>query len=116
MWETATCISRFFFLSLHFVNFCEIPYLHKVYMCVTLYLTIMSVVAFVLFGLDKRYAKNGHRRISEMMLLFIAGLGGSVGALLAMLIFRHKTRKRLFKLGVPLIMVVQALIIWIICQ
>jgi len=66
-----------------------------------LYLGTASLTAFFLFGLDKRRALRGKWRISERTLLLVTLLGGSAGALLAMLLFRHKIRKPKFYLGVP---------------
>ena len=64
-------------------------------------------MAFSLFGLDKWKAVRKAWRVRERMLLLWAALGGSVGALLAMRLFRHKTRKARFAVGVPLILFAQ---------
>lgn len=58
---------------------------------------VMSVVAFVAYGIDKRAARDGGRRISEATLLMMGLLGGWPGALLAQRHFRHKTRKQPFR-------------------
>ena len=50
-------------------------------------------IAFIVFGLDKYFAKKHMRRISESNLLLFAMLGGTVGAIIAQHFFRHKTRK-----------------------
>lgn len=71
------------------------------------YLILMNLIAFALYGIDKRRAKQGAWRISEYTLLLIALLGGSLGALLGMRYFRHKTRHRKFRYGVPLILLLQ---------
>lgn len=67
----------------------------------------MNLIAFALYGIDKRRAKQGAWRISEYILLLVALLGGSLGALLGMRYFRHKTRHRKFRYGVPLILLLQ---------
>lgn len=67
----------------------------------------MNVIAFALYGIDKRRAKQGAWRISEYTLLLVALLGGSLGALLGMRYFRHKTRHRKFRYGIPLILLLQ---------
>ena len=67
----------------------------------------MNLIAFALYGIDKRRAKQGAWRISEYTLLLAALLGGSLGALLGMRYFRHKTRHRKFRYGVPLILLLQ---------
>lgn len=71
------------------------------------YLILMNLIAFALYGIDKRRAKQGAWRISEYTLLLVAFLGGSLGALLGMRYFRHKTRHRKFRYGVPLILLLQ---------
>lgn len=76
-----------------------------------IYLAAVNVLAFSLFVQDKWKARNRQWRISEGTLLFLAVIGGSVGALAAMSIFRHKTRKAKFAIGIPVILVVQILAI-----
>ena len=67
-----------------------------------LILIALNLVAFALYGLDKLKAKRGAWRIPEATLLLIAALGGSLGALLGMELFRHKTKHWKFKVLVPL--------------
>ena len=69
----------------------------------------LNLLSFALFGLDKRRARRGRRRIPERTLLCCAACFGAAGALLAMRLFRHKTKKPLFSAGVPLLLLVQAL-------
>lgn len=69
----------------------------------------LNLLSFALFGLDKRRAQRGRRRIPERTLLCCAACFGAAGALLAMRLFRHKTKKPLFSAGVPLLLLVQAL-------
>ena len=71
------------------------------------YLILINLIAFALYGIDKRRAKQGAWRISEYTLLLVALLGGSLGALLGMRYFHHKTRHRKFRYGVPLILLLQ---------
>ena len=79
-----------------------------------IYLVVVNVIAFVLYGLDKYKAKKGAWRIPEKTLLGIAVIGGSVGALAGMNFFRHKTKHWYFKLGIPAILLCQAaLVIWL---
>ena len=80
-----------------------------------IWLVLINVITFFVFGLDKWKAKRKEknekvRRVPERTLLLLAALGGSVGALLAMRAFRHKTLHRAFKLGVPLILNLQTVI------
>ena len=65
-------------------------------------LGVMSALAFILFGWDKRLARRHRRRIPEAALLGCALLGGSAGALAGMRLFHHKTRKPAFRCWVPL--------------
>ncbi len=71
------------------------------------YLALINIVLLVLFGRDKAAAQRGTRRTPETTLLALAVLGGSLGGLLGMLLFRHKTRHAAFALGLPLILLVQ---------
>ena len=71
------------------------------------YLAIINIVVLLVYGGDKLFAKLGSWRVPEKILLLFALLGGSVGALLAMQIFRHKTRHLKFRYGVPLILLLQ---------
>ena len=71
------------------------------------YLLIINVVAFFLYGIDKLKAKHGKWRISELTLLLFAAAGGAVGAWVGMKIWHHKTQHWKFKIGLPLILVLQ---------
>ena len=79
-----------------------------------LYLLLINAAAFVLMLVDKVKAKKNRWRISERTLMLSAVLGGSVGALLGMYTFRHKTKHIKFTLGVPAILIIQlALALWL---
>lgn len=67
-----------------------------------IWILIMSLVSFVMFGVDKHRAVEGEWRIPEKTLLMTAGIGGGVGALFGMRIFHHKTQKIKFKIVVPI--------------
>ena len=71
------------------------------------YLLIVNVAAFATYGADKRRAKQGRWRVPEKTLFLLAIVGGSVGALLGMWCFHHKTRHWYFRYGIPAILVVQ---------
>jgi uncharacterized membrane protein YsdA (DUF1294 family) len=73
---------------------------------------VLNLFAFSLMGLDKYLAIKQKRRISERSLLSVAFLGGSLGIYFGMVAFRHKTRKMLFNLGVPLMMLVHFYLFW----
>lgn len=75
-----------------------------------IYLLIINIIAFIMYGIDKWKAQRNQWRISEKMLLFLAVIGGSAGALAGMYIFHHKTLHKKFTIGVPLILVIQVVI------
>ena len=98
------------------------------------YLIVINIVTFLVYGIDKwrstsgrllptgrKKAKQGsscrasdHRssgRISEASLLILAVIGGSIGALLGMKIWHHKTMHKKFKYGLPLILIIQIILI-----
>lgn len=72
-----------------------------------LYLIGINVLTFLLYGIDKWKARRGKWRIPEDTLIWLAIAGGSIGALLGMYLFRHKTKHKKFTLGVPAILLVQ---------
>ena len=81
---------------------------------VLLYLIIVNAAAFLLMLADKLKAKRGAWRIPETTLMGIAAIGGSVGSLAGMYLFRHKTKHIKFTLGIPVILIGQiALVIWL---
>ena len=71
------------------------------------YLAVISLIAVIFTIYDKHAARKGKWRIKERTLLIIAGLGGSVAMLAAMLTARHKTRKAKFMVGIPVITLLQ---------
>ncbi len=82
---------------------------------ILLILVVVNLFAFVLYGIDKAKAKRGAWRIPEATLLLAAFLGGSLGALLGMELFRHKTKHAKFKILVPLFLILHiALAVYII--
>jgi uncharacterized membrane protein YsdA (DUF1294 family) len=73
-----------------------------------IYLIMVNIGAFSIMGIDKKKAIKKKYRISEKTLFTWAIAGGSIGSIAGMQFFRHKTRHMSFKLGMPLIFVVQA--------
>ena len=73
-----------------------------------------TVIAFALMGIDKAKAKRHKQRIPEKMLFLSAILRGSVGSLVGMSLFRHKTKHWSFRIGMPVIFLVQValLLLW----
>jgi uncharacterized membrane protein YsdA (DUF1294 family) len=78
---------------------------------ILIYLGAINVVTFFVYGIDKWKAKRGTWRIPEAKLLWLSVAGGSVGALFGMSVWHHKTLRKKFKYGVPLILVAQVALI-----
>ena len=76
----------------------------------------INVLAFLVYGIDKWKAKQDSWRISEATLLLLAVIGGSIGALLGMQVWRHKTMHKKFKYGLPLILLAQIALIYLIIK
>lgn len=72
------------------------------------YFIFVNIFSFVLFGIDKLYAKGRMKRISEKTLIFISFMGGGMGSLLGMKIFRHKTLHMKFRILIPISAIVSA--------
>lgn len=77
------------------------------------YLIGINVLTFLVYGADKWKARRSKWRIPEDTLIWMAIVGGSVGALLGMYLFRHKTQHKKFKIGVPLILLVQLVLTYL---
>ena len=71
---------------------------------ILIYLAIVNVLSFLLMLIDKVKAKKQRWRIKERTLLSICAIGGSVGGLLGMYLFRHKTLHKRFSIGIPLML------------
>lgn len=79
------------------------------------YLAVVNLAGFCMMGLDKRRARRGAWRISEKALFLPAVLGGCVGSILGMRMFRHKTKHWYFHFGLPAILAVQILLVgWLV--
>ena len=83
---------------------------------ILIYIAVINVIAFVLFGIDKWKAKHGSWRITEATLLDAAILGGSIGAYLGMKVFHHKTQHKKFVYGIPLIIFFHLLLVFFIIR
>ena len=78
------------------------------------YLIFINIVTFLVYGIDKWKAKQDRWRISEATLLMLAVIGGTIGALLGMQVWHHKTMQKKFKYGLPLILLAQIALIYFI--
>ncbi len=76
-----------------------------------IYLCVINILSFLIYGLDKLKAKYHKWRISEKTLLVLAVLGGAYGSYIAMILFHHKTRKFIFKFGIPFILILETCIL-----
>lgn len=74
----------------------------------------MNIVTFVTFWIDKNLAQNNKSRVSESTLVLMSALGGAVGGLAAMYLFRHKTRHAKFFLGLPAMLLIHMIIAFLI--
>ena len=79
-----------------------------------LYLLIVNAIGFVLMLGDKRMAQKKLWRIPEATLLAVAAMGGSIGSLMGMYTFRHKTKHLKFTIGIPAILVLQVVAIFLL--
>ena len=79
-----------------------------------LWILVWNVVAFVLMGLDKGRAREKKWRIPEKVLFLSAALGGSIGAMVGMSFFRHKTQHWSFRLGMPAILAAQIVLLLVL--
>ena len=77
-----------------------------------IYLIGINVLTFLVYGVDKWKAKRDKWRIPEDTLIWLAVAGGSVGALLGMYLFRHKTKHWKFQIGIPVILLVQVVLLY----
>ena len=75
------------------------------------YLLIVNVLGFVLMFVDKKRAQNNQWRIKEATLFLTAAIGGSIGSMLGMKVFRHKTKHLSFLIGMPAIFIVQVALV-----
>ena len=71
------------------------------------YLLGINIITFILYGVDKYKAQKNKWRIPEKTLILFAVFGGSIGALLGIKVFHHKTLHKKFKYGVPAILILQ---------
>ena len=82
---------------------------------IIIYLLIINLITFFMFGIDKWKAKRNAWRIPEKTLLIGAVLGGTIGAFAGMEVFHHKTKHMKFTVGIPVILVLQVVLIYFIC-
>ena len=87
----------------------------SVYTIIITYVITINLIAFFLMGLDKWKARKRAWRIPEVTLFLFAIFGGSIGSILGMFLFHHKTRHWYFRYGLPAIMILQVgLVVWLL--
>lgn len=84
--------------------------MREIQIVIAIYLILINLTAFIMYGADKQKAVRHKWRIPERTLIGIAVFGGSLGALFGMMVFHHKTRHKKFTIGVPAIIAVQAIV------
>lgn len=75
------------------------------------YVIFMNVVSFIVMGIDKRKARKRAFRVPEATLFVLALIGGSLGSIVGMHLFHHKTRHWYFLYGMPVILALQVILI-----
>lgn len=81
---------------------------NEVYLLI--YLAIINFLSFIMFGIDKGKAKRKEWRIPESSLFGVSILGGAIGSLIGMVVFKHKLSKKPFYIGIPLIIIITKII------
>ncbi len=74
---------------------------------IMLYLLVINLITFLAMGIDKYKAKKGHWRTPEKTLFMLVVLGGGIGGIAGMYLFRHKTKKPRFYIGFPMILIIE---------
>lgn len=80
------------------------------------YLFIINIIAFCIIYIDKQKARNKKWRVSEKCIFFVSFIGGGLGTFISMLIFRHKTKKWYFIIGIPCIIILQICLLFIVLK
>lgn len=76
------------------------------------YLILINIICFIVFAVDKKRSRRNQWRISEATLLLLSLIGGSLGGILSMRLFRHKTGKRKFRIAMPLLLIINILVVY----
>ena len=78
---------------------------------IIIYLLVINLIGFYMMWSDKRRAKWGKWRIPEQTLFIVTALGGGIGTIAGMYVFRHKTKKLKFTIGLPVILILEIILV-----
>lgn len=84
---------------------------------IVIYLLVMNIIGFIMMGADKKRAVKNEWRIPERRLLLCALFGGSIGSLVGMFHFRHKTKHPKFFIGIPVMLIfqIEMIVLYLVC-
>ena len=100
------------FLGASTLTYGLLPYFdNDLFAFIVSYLIVSNAVAFVMYGVDKQLARSENRRVPEKYLLFFGLIGGSLGSIIAINQFRHKTKKASYTGKLGLILIAQTLLV-----
>lgn len=74
---------------------------------ILIYVLVINIIGFLIMFIDKRKAEKGKWRIQEKTIFIITALGGGIGTIMGMYVFRHKTKKIQFTVGLPTITILE---------
>lgn len=80
-----------------------------------IYLVVINLIGFAIMFIDKEKAKRGSWRIPEKTIFIVTAIGGGIGTIAGMYKFRHKTKKGIFKYGLPFLLILDIALIIAIC-
>lgn len=89
-------------------------YVQGAYMWLWYYLVAINAAGIAVMGIDKQKAKRRLRRISEKSIFTLAACGGALGVWVGMSLFRHKTKHKSFSLGIPALLMLNILIVYLL--
>ena len=81
-----------------------------IWLIILIYLAAVNLFGLIIMGVDKTRAKRRKWRIPEATLFLVAAIGGSIGSIAGMYIFRHKTKHLYFVIGMPVILLIQIIV------